>query len=47
MILVKNKIVGINYHTELEASLTECFRYEDEIVLFPWRSCNFQNYVPE
>ncbi|HEX9059662.1 MAG TPA: hypothetical protein VF941_05755 [Clostridia bacterium] len=50
MIVVKNevnKIVGINCDAEFEATLIQSFVNDNQIIIFPWRSCNLANNLPE
>lgn len=42
-----NKIVGINCDAEREATLIQSFANDNELIVFPWRSCNLANYLSE
>jgi len=42
-----NRIIGINFDEKFEAEILADLRENDDLILFPWRSCNLENCIEE
>ena len=42
-----NKIIGVNTDEQFESEIILDFKGNENLILFPWRSCNLENFIRE